>query len=91
MSLYSDSPRWIMAFLQKCWYKWWPRKCLCLDVANLIILIFKNGEKNLWKLQFNFHVFFPLPENKFAKLPNFAIKKEKTLILTSFSHFQSET
>jgi hypothetical protein len=41
-----------MAFLQKCHYKWQPRKCLGLEVASLIILfqkmakrILKNHEK----------------------------------------------
>jgi hypothetical protein len=29
----------------KKFYKGWPRKCLGLDMVNLIILILKNGEK----------------------------------------------
>ncbi len=36
--------RWAVAFLQKYCYKWHPRKCLGLDVANLIIFNLKNGE-----------------------------------------------
>jgi len=31
-----------IAFLQKCFYKWQPRKCLSLDMANLIIFYIKN-------------------------------------------------
>jgi hypothetical protein len=34
-----------MAFLQKCFYNWWPRKCLGLEVANLVIFILKNDQK----------------------------------------------
>jgi hypothetical protein len=38
-------PQWALAVLHKCCYKWWPRKGLGVDVANLIILISKKGEK----------------------------------------------
>jgi hypothetical protein len=31
-----------IAFLQKCCHKWRPRRCLCLHVVNLIILISKT-------------------------------------------------
>jgi hypothetical protein len=36
--------RWAVAFLQKYCYKWHPRKCIGLDMANLIIFNLKNGE-----------------------------------------------
>ncbi len=44
-------------FFQKCCYKWRPRKCLGLDVANLNFLKSNNGENSPWKSQ-NFHAFF---------------------------------
>jgi hypothetical protein len=28
-----------------CYYKWGPRKCLSLDLANVIVSISKNGGK----------------------------------------------
>jgi hypothetical protein len=43
--LHGDYQRWDVVFLQKCCCKLQPRKCLGLDVANLIISISKNGEK----------------------------------------------
>ncbi len=36
---------WFVTFLQKCCYKWQPQECPGLEVANLVIFIFKNGEK----------------------------------------------
>jgi len=41
---------WVVAFLQKCCYKWWPGKCLGLDMANLIIFISKKWPKNSLKI-----------------------------------------
>jgi hypothetical protein len=35
----------LLSFLQKCCYIWRPRKCLRLDVANLIILFRKMERK----------------------------------------------
>jgi hypothetical protein len=35
-----------VAFLQKCCYKWLPRKCLGLDVTNFIIFISKKKKKD---------------------------------------------
>ncbi len=66
-------PTWAVAFLQKCCYKWRPRKCLGLVVANLIIL-FQNGATNPWKSQ-KFRVFFfSFSEKKIVKL---RIRQEK--------------
>lgn len=42
-------PTWAVAFLQKCCYKWRPRKCLGLVVANLIIL-FQNWRNKSMKI-----------------------------------------
>jgi hypothetical protein len=42
ISIKCDCHRWAGAFLQKCCYKWWWRKCLGLDVADLIIIIYKR-------------------------------------------------
>jgi hypothetical protein len=45
LTLYSNYPRWVVTFLQMCYYKWRPKKCVSLDLANVIVSISKNGEK----------------------------------------------
>jgi hypothetical protein len=44
--LNDNYPKWDVTFLQKYYYKWWPRKCLGLDEANLVIFILKIGKTN---------------------------------------------
>jgi hypothetical protein len=51
--------------LQKCFYNWWPRKCLGLEVANLVIFIPKNDQKYQNDKIF---MFFSSSEEKFVKL-----------------------
>jgi hypothetical protein len=53
-------PGGFVAFLQKCWYKWQPRKCLGLDVANFFIFNLKMVEKslNIKKIACFFFFFF---------------------------------
>jgi hypothetical protein len=46
-TLNGDYPRWDITFLHKCCYNWQPKKCLGLDVVDLIIFIAKNGKKIL--------------------------------------------
>ncbi len=47
-------------------------------MANLIILISKNGEKNSTKDHNFFHVFaFHIMKNKFTMLRNFGTQKKK--------------
>jgi hypothetical protein len=53
LKLNGDYQRWDVKLKKKCCYKLQPRKCLDLNVANLIISISKNGEKTS-----NFHKFF---------------------------------
>jgi hypothetical protein len=71
--------RWVVAFLQKCRYKWWPTKCLVgLDVVNLIIFISKNGGKISQNLKKNSifkkkkmshtHILQPSKINSFSKI-----------------------
>ncbi len=36
--------KWAIALIQKCHYKWQPRKCTNLNGANLIIFIFENDK-----------------------------------------------
>jgi len=65
----------IVAFLQKCCYKWrLIRKCLNLDATNLIIFILKKQRKTPQKLQF-FRFVFIFWKNNTAKLRKFATKK----------------
>jgi hypothetical protein len=44
LALNYDYARWAVALLDKCCYKWQPRKYLGLDVTNLVIYVSKNGE-----------------------------------------------
>jgi len=46
----------LLSFLQKCCYIWRPRKCLRLDVANLIILFRKMERKFSLNFSKNFCV-----------------------------------
>jgi hypothetical protein len=56
--------------------KWWPRKCLGLDVANLIYFYFKKWGRPLKSQKFPFS-FFPFLKNKFSNLRNFPPKTLK--------------
>ncbi len=52
-TLNCDCPRWAIAYLHKCCYNWQPKKCLVLDVVNLLIFIAINGKKILRNHQKN--------------------------------------
>ncbi len=59
---------------QKCCYKWRPRKCRGLDVANLIIFVPKNVGK---KIPLNHNVFLHFLKKKSPNLRKFTTKKQK--------------
>ncbi len=66
-----------VAFLQKCGYKWRPRKCPGLDVANLILKNYFEKWRKILENHKIFVFFFSFSEKQFAQLQNFA--KNKTL------------
>jgi hypothetical protein len=56
------------------------RKCVGLDVPNLIIFISKNGEKNHYKLQKKMSCFFSFSGNNKIKSPSSKISPLKKII-----------
>lgn len=75
LALNDDCPKWVVTFFQKCCYKSRPKKCLGLDVADLIIYILKNGEKIPRVTNFSCNFFF-FWKKKIAKLQNLITQKK---------------
>ncbi len=65
------------SFFTKYCYKWHPRKCIGLDVANLITSILKNGE-NGEKSQI---IIFSFSENNSPSFKNAPTKTNTRLII----------
>ncbi len=66
VALNGNCPRWAVAFLQKCCYKWWPRECLGLNAAYFILFYFSKNGENISKSHKFFGVFFHFLKTKFS-------------------------
>ncbi len=83
LTLNGNYHRWVVSFLQNCYYKWWLKKCLGLAMVNLIIFILKNGLNDFFYIK-KFTKFQIFTQKKFALV---MIGTKQTLI--NFEVFQT--
>jgi hypothetical protein len=71
---------WVVAFLQNCYCKWWFKKCLDLDLVNLIICNSINDKKNLKNHKFFMYLISWITNLSINKKIQEKKNKNKTLI-----------